>query len=231
MTYLIATESFPTKREITDRCRAILAVTPDGVHVAEEATPFLFAIFQFHDEWNQKTTGGVVNITTQTTPHGTRCFALVKLSGEQIDISFPHAIRLIPSPRSETLLPQALRDFRNAARVAIKPQIFDFRDRELKQERCCPFTGEPLSRATCSVDHTPPRTFDQLLFDFCVQNSVNPLVVAVGSEEGTIPVLNDKNLLTAWQQYHQENADLRILSKIGNLQLPKVVVHWSELWS
>jgi hypothetical protein len=231
MTYLIATESFPTKREISDRCRAILAVTPDGVHVGEEAAPFLFALFQFHDEWDQKATGGVVNISTQTTPHGTRCFVLVKLSGDQVDISFPHAIRLIPSPRSVTLLPQALRDFRNAARVAIKSQIYAFRDRELTQERYCPLTGESLSRATCAVDHTPPRTFDQLLFDFCVQNSVNPLDVSVGSEMGTIPVLNDATLLDAWQLYHQENADLRILSKIGNLQLPKVVVNWNELWS
>ena len=96
MSYLIATESFPTKREISDRCRAILAVTPDGVNVGEKDVPFLFALFQFHDEWNQKAIGGVVNITTQTTPHGTRCFVLVKLSGEKVDISFPHAIRLIP---------------------------------------------------------------------------------------------------------------------------------------
>jgi len=118
-----------------------------------------------------------------------------------------------------------------AARVAIKSQIYEFRERELKQGLCCPLTGESLSRATCSIDHTPPKTFDQLLFDFCVQNSVNPLDVAVGSVAGTIPVLDDATLLAAWQFYHQENADLRILSKIGNLQLPKVLVHWNKLWS
>lgn len=231
MPYLIANESFPTKDGITARCRTILAATPDGQPIDEGAAPFLFELFQFHDEWPQKAAGGVVNISTQSTPHGTRCFVLVKLGGDSIDISFPHAIRQIPSSRSVTLLPQALRDFRNAARVAVKAQIYGLRDNALQQEQRCPFTGEVLSRLTCAVDHTPPKTFHQLLYDFCRSRSLNPLRVAVGSEGGTVAVLEDAELLAAWQAYHSENAHLRLLSKFGNLQLPKVTVRWSELWS
>ena len=231
MPYLIANESFPTKDGITARCRAILAATPDGQIIDEGAAPFLFELFEFHDEWTQKAAGGVVNISTQSTPHGTRCFVLVKLGGDRIDISFPHAIRQIPSSRSATLLPQALRDFKSAARVAVKTQIFGFRDNALRQEQRCPFTGEVMSRYTCAVDHIPPKTFEQLLYDFCHSRSVNPLHVAVGSEGGTVAVLEDAELLAAWQAYHRENAHLRLLSKIGNLQLPKVSVRWSELWS
>jgi hypothetical protein len=230
MPYLIANESFSTKDDITARCRAILASTSDGQPVDEGAVSFLFELFQFHDEWLQKAAGGIVNISTQTTPHGTRCFVLVKQAGDCIDISFPHAVRLIPSSRSAALLPQALRDFKSAARVAVKPQIFEFRDSALQREQRCPFTGELLGRATCAVDHTPPQTFDQLLYDFCRIRSLNPLNVAVGSEGGTVAVFEDAELLAAWQAYHRENAHLRLLSKIGNLQLPKVAVRWSELW-
>lgn len=231
MPYLIANESFPTKDGITSRCRAILAATLDGCPVEEEAIPFLFELFQFHDEWSVKAAGGVVNISTKATPHGTRCFVLVKQGGDCIDISFPHAVRLIPSSRSAALLPQALRDFKGAARVAVRAQVFEFRDTALQREQRCPFTGEVLSRATCAVDHTPPQTFDQLLYDFCRTRSLNPLTVAVGSEGGTIAVLEDAELLAAWQAYHRDNANLRLLSRIGNLQLPKVAVRWSELWS
>ncbi|NTU45914.1 MAG: DCL family protein [Chlorobiaceae bacterium] len=230
MTYLIANESFPTKDCITARCRAILAATPDGQPIDERYAPFLFELFQFHDEWPQKADGGVINISTQSTPHGTRCFILVKLGSNSIDISFPHAIRQIPSSRSAMLLPQALRDFRNAARVAVKEQIYSFRDTALQQEQRCPFTGEVLSRSTCAVDHIPPKTFEQLLYDFCRGRSLNPLHVAVGSEGGTVAVFEDAELLAAWQVYHSENAHLRLLSKIGNLQLPKVPVPWSKLW-
>ena len=231
MPYLIANESFPTKKAITVRCREILAATTDGDPVDEMAAPFLFGLFQFHDEWPQKANGGIVNISTQTTPHGTRCFALVKQTGQRIDISFPHAVRLIPTARSDTLLPQALRDFKSAARVAVKAQVFEFRDSALQQEQQCPFSGEVLSRAMCAVDHTPPQTFDQLLYDFCRSRSLNPLTVAVGSEGGTVAVLEDIELLVSWQEYHRRNAHLRVVSRIGNLQLPKVAVPWSELWS
>lgn len=189
MPYLIADEPFLTKGDITARCRAILAATPDNQPIDQRVAPFLFELFQFHDEWPQKAFNGVVKISTQTTPHGTRCFVLVKHCGNSIDISFPHAIRQIPSSRSATLLPQALRDFRNAARTAVKAQIYDFRDSSLQQEQKCPFTGEALSRSTCAVDHTPPRTFDQLLYDFCLIRSLNPLLVVVGSVGGTVAVL------------------------------------------
>ena len=125
----------------------------------------------------------------------------------------------------------SLRHFEtSAARVAVKAQIFEFRDNALQQEQRCPFTGEVLSRATCAVDHTPPKTFDQILYDFCRTRSLNPLNVAVGSKGGTVAVIEDAELLAAWQTYHRENAHLRLLSKIGNLQLPKVAVRWSELW-
>jgi hypothetical protein len=230
MPYIIADELFSTKDAITARCRAILSATPDEEPVEEAVAPFLFELFQYHDEWPQKAEGGVRGISTQTTPHGTRCFVLVKLAGDQIDISFPHAIRLIPSSRSSALLPQALRDFRSAARTAIKAQINEFRDSALQQRRRCPYTGETLNRGNCAVDHTPPETFDQLLYDFCRSRSLNPLRVAVGSEGGTVAVLEDAELLAAWQAYHHEYMELRLISKVGNLQLPKVALSWSELW-
>jgi len=232
MPYQIANESFQRKSSITVRCRDILAATTDGQPIDEGNAPFLFELFrQFHDEWTPKAAGGVVYISTQTTAHGTRCFVLVKTNGERIDISFPHAIRQIPSPRSATLIPQPLRDFKNAARTAVNEQIYGFRDRELQKEQWCPITREVLRRSNCAVDHTPPMTFDQLLYDFCRSRHLNPLDVTVGSEGGTVAVIENAELRAEWQAYHSENASLRLLSNIGNLQLPKVSVPWSDLWS
>lgn len=231
MPYIIANESFSTKDLVTARCRTILASTPDDHFVEETVAPFLFEIFQYHDEWPQKSLGGIIGISTQTTPHGTRCFVLKKQDGEHIDISFPHAIRLIPSSRSSTLLPQALRNFRNAARTAIKSQISEFRDCTLVELQECPYTGEKLNRGNCAIDHTPPKTFDQLLYDFCRSRSLNPLQVTVGSEGGTVAVLEDAEICASWQTYHRAHAELRLISKVGNLQLPKVTLSWSVLWS
>lgn len=228
--YLIADESFSTKEALTARCRAILTATTDGQMVDDDCAEFLFELFKYHDEWDQKASGGVRGISTQMTPHGTRCFVLLNRGGDRIDISFPHAIRLVPNTRTAALLPQALRDFRSAARNAVRAEIYDFRDRALQEDQCCPYTGETLARSTCAVDHAPPKTFDLLLFDFCQGRALNPLRVAVGSDGGTVALFVDQELQAAWQAYHREHSKLRLLSKLGNLQLPKISVPWSALW-
>lgn len=230
MPYVLADELFRTKENVTTRCREILSATPDGSLVSDSALPFLLDLFRHHDEWTQKTAGGVVGISTQTTIQGTRCFVLVRNGGGTIDISFPHAIRLIPSTRTAHLIPQGLRDFRSAARNGVEDQIRGFRDSQLVSSSVCPITGEALYRGNCAVDHTPPTTFDSLLFNFCQSKGINPITVAVGSKSGTVAVFNDPLLLVAWQEHHRANAVLRLVSRIGNLQLPKVVVQWSLLY-
>jgi hypothetical protein len=231
MAYVVGEEVHTTKTALTERCRRILASTPDRQPVTEADAEFLFALFQYHDEWSHKASGGVSEISTQTTVHGTRCFVLRKHSGEQVDVSFPHAIRLIPSSRTTELQPQALRDFRSAARAAVRVQIYAFRDQALQQAQSCPITGEQLTRDNVAVDHSPPGTFDQLLFEYCRERCINPLTVSVGSEGGVVAVFDDPTLTQDWQSYHERLARLRLLSRLGNLQLPKSSVPWQDLWA
>ena len=231
MPYAVAEEVFPTKGALTERARLALTRTPDGQPVSETDTEFLIAMFQHHDEWAKKSAGGVREITTQTTVHGTRCFVLRKNDATEVDISFPHAIRLIPSARTADTLPQSLRDFRNAARSAVQSQIFAYRDEALLQPQACPVTGEQLNRSNAAVDHEAPNTFDTLVFTFCTERKINPLKVRVGSEGGVLAVFEDQDLLQRWSAFHQDRASLRLVSRIGNLKLPKPRVTWAELWS
>jgi hypothetical protein len=231
MPYVVAEEAFPNKSALTERARLALTRTPDGHPACETDTEFLIALFQHHDEWGEKSAGGVREITTQTTIHGTRCFVLRKHDATEIDISFPHAIRLIPTARTADIPPQALRDFRNAARSAVRSQIFAYRDEALLQTQACPVTGEQLDRSNAAVDHESPNTFDTLVFAFCTEHNINPLKVRVDSEGGVLAVFEDQDLLQRWSAFHQGRAKLRLVSRIGNLKLPKPRVTWSELWS
>ena len=231
MPYILADETFSTKDQLTARCRDILGATRDGSLVSEESLTFLLELLQHHDEWSQKAGDGVRGVSTQTTAHGTRCFVLLRKDGSSIDISFPHAIRLVPSKRTASLIPQALRDFRSAARTAVDVQIRQFREAQLTYSQRCPVTGDALSRDNCAVDHSPPATFDAILFDFCRANQINPLSVVVGSVDGTIAVFEDKEILANWQAHHRDKAVLRLTSIIGNLQLPKVRVAWDLVCS
>jgi hypothetical protein len=231
MPYVIAEEVFPSKSALTERARSALARTPNGQPAGQTDTDFLIALFQHHDEWDKKCAGGVREITTQMTVHGTRCFILRRHDATEIDISFTHAIRLIPSARTADILPQPLRDFRSAARSAIQSQTRAFRDEALLRPQCCPVTGEQLCRSNAAVDHEPPNTFDALAFTFCKEHRINPLSVSIGSEGGVVAVFADRDLLHAWRSFHQGRASLRLISKIGNLRLPKPRMTWAELWS
>jgi len=229
MPYIIAGEAFQTKQHLTDRCRDILAATPDGTSVSSEHLSFLFGLFRYHDGWADKSDGGVQRITTQTTEHGTRCFAITRIGGTSIDISFPHSIKLIPSTRKQELLPQGLLDYRSAARTAITTDIWRFRDQNLVMSPTCPITGEAITRDTYAVDHMAPLTFDRLLYNFTLAHRVNPLAVPIRSRNGTVSMFEDSKLAARWVAYHNENARLRLLSRTGHAQLPIERIDWTPI--
>lgn len=226
MPYTIGKIIFSRKSEITEKCREILSSTVDGSSIPTADQVFLFELFQFHDEWSQKSDGGVVDISTKTTEHGARCFILLKSSQESIDISFQHAIKLIPTSRAGNLTPQKLIDFKSAARTTVKNQITEFRDNNLSEAITCSITNVVINRDNCAVDHAHPKTFDQLLLDFAISRNINPLSDHVISTNGVVAEFEDEELKLSWQEYHREHANLRLLSKKGNLQLPKIKVDW-----
>jgi hypothetical protein len=232
-TYSISEEVFTTKDAITERCRKIRDATPDRTLVtAVPSVAFLLDLFStWHDEWDDKTSGGFVGFTTMTVranSGATRCFAIQTADGDLIDISFPHAVRRIKTARTASLIPQGLRDFRNAARVAIAPQTMAYRKKALTAKTCCPITRVQLTASDCAVDHYGP-SFDELLFEFCRQRGVNPLKVQVDSLQGVQARINDSALVNDWQAYHQQHAQLRLIDKIENLKIPKMRVPWHLL--
>lgn len=229
MSYVISGSKYENKALIENRCREILRNTPDGQVVCPVAMPFLFELFQFHDEWVEKSSPAVKAISTQTTAQGNRCFVLLRVDDSKVDISFKHAVRRIPSSRARSLVPQGLRDYCDAARTAINEQIRQFRDRELVNVSVCPVTQVPLTRDNVAVDHVFPLTFSQLLRDFTEKENVNPLCVKVCSEGGTIATFADSALSKSWEEYHRANCQLRVISSVANLQLKRSRIDWRPL--
>lgn len=227
MPYDIAGERFATKAEVEARCRRIIGSTKDGASVGVENLQFLVDLFSHHDEWHEKSASGVRGFTTQTTAQGTRCFVIQRRDGTEVDISFKHAVRLLPTSRSAARVPQSLRDLRAAARTAVAGQINAFRYAEFRAGMQCPVTGQPLAADDAVVDHEAPATFDVLLRDFCEQHGVDPAAVLVGSEGGTVAWIEDNTIREAWQVFHAERARLRLVSSVGNLMLAKTRVKWS----
>lgn len=228
MSYTLGSESFATKKLIEKRCQEIRDETPDGANVPAEGFSFLIQLFRYHDEWHEKSYPGVSSISTQTTEHGSRGFLLNRTDGSQIDISFPHAIKLIPTSRTAALTPQSLQDYKAAARTAVQDQVREFRDKALLSTPSCPINNHRLERGNCDVHYPPPDTFESLLFRFTQANGITPLTVDVISS-GTVAKFRDVALSAKWAAYHLINAKLQLVSKDGRRSLPKAPVDWSAV--
>lgn len=226
MKYEINGSFFRTKTEIEERCRVSLNGTAPGDLVTEDFD-FLVELFQFHEEWGQKTEAGFVGISTAIASQGTKCFVLVLGDGSMIDISFKHATKCIQVANGVERLPQELFNFRSAARSTIDSQIGEFRDLQLLNGPNCPISNVSLTRANVAVDHNNP-SFDVLLFDFCANREIDPTSIQVGSRDGTVPYFVDEALASDWYRYHQENANLRIVDRTENLKLPKQKADWKN---
>ena len=228
MPYSVGSFEFDSKEAITKRCQEIRDKTPDGAFVLPDDFDFLVNLFRNHDEWHEKSYPDVAAISTQKTEHGTRGFVLNRTDGTQIDISFPHAIKLIPSPRSARLTPQGLLDYKAAARTAVQDQVRAFRDLALSKKLSCPIIDIPLVRGNCDVHYPPPVTFEALLLSFTVEHSISPLRVIVDSC-GTSARFHEDNICTQWAAYHRQNAILQLVSTEGRRSLPKSPTDWNSL--
>jgi len=230
MTYYLGGMEYPTKKAITEHCQSILHKCQFGDCVDEDDFCFLADVFSNHTEWKQKTSSGFDGVSVSYSAfYRTRYFTIMCKGEEVSDISYPHAIKHLPSTGIRQKQPQALLDFRNAARAAIRGQINLFR---ATAPAICAMTGMDLSdtRKLMHIDHKPPATFDRLVFDFCNSAQINPLLVLVKEIE-TVPTFLDARLAEQWSLYHRNHAKLRVLSRSANLGLQKINIPWNTLFS
>jgi hypothetical protein len=220
MPYTIAGQTYPTKADVTNRCRAILAATPNGTPVGLDDMTFLLALFSHHTEWDEKHGCGISAIIPGDVAYGSRGLWLHRVDGSVIDISFHHCVKHLPTPRTKDLMPQPLIDFKRGARHAIRDQVDAFRATQSTIE------GDQPSH----VDHVYPHTFDALLLGFCLKNKINPMRVEVLEQSAGLHYIVDDDLRKQWQDYHAENAVLALVSQGENLSAPKAKIDWGQAW-
>lgn len=138
-----------------------------------------------------------------------REFWLQRLDDTETDFSF-----------NECLKPTTpLKKFKIACRNAIRDDVIAFRDKNLTQDSVCPFTGQTLTVQNVHVDHVPPTTFDAIVDEFIQLYSIEPEGVSLtGVKDGEIgDNFSDSSLSELFLQFHNEKAQLRLVSAKANL--------------
>lgn len=214
-------EEFSSKKALQERVRSILHSYRSGNVVNMFDAPFLLSLFSRHPAADQKIGCGVAQIEVRKNlvyTH-TQCFWIVRVDGTETDISYRECL----SPTSHA------QRFANACRAAVEPSTMAFKQRHFDslsgQPYYCPLTGELLRFVGSHVDHIPPQTFSAILATFITRFDINVDAVVIDGRgiDGSIQdTLRDSVLEQQWIDYHDSVANLRVVSRAGNLSLAKV---------
>lgn len=219
ISYEINGEVFTTRRSVEERVKYILYSYGKGGILNRQDAEFMLDLFTYHASYTQKAGVGIHHVSIRKNPpYGTMGFWIIRTDGTETDISYLECLRG-SSKRKE---------FERACRAAVHPYILafkqDFFDHLCGDSCYCPYTGEGIDYDTAHVDHRRPRTFRAILDSFIAHEGLDVDKVEVlgkGLDGVMGNTLADEELEQRWITYHNQYADLQIVSRTANLSLLK----------
>lgn len=211
--YTVNGEFFKTKAAIRERVRSILYAYPLGTRVAAQDSAFLLELLQNHPNAEQKIGCGVEAFEVRQESSISRGFYAIRLDGSAENFSYKKLL----SP------PTKLAVFKTVCRDLVHRQIFRFKFNHFRGYARedgrvqCPITEKWIMQEESDVDHTPPNTFAKIVTDFIGQHKIDVNEVEVQeskTEKGK--TFTDNTLVEAWVNYHDANANLRVVSTFAN---------------
>jgi sulfur carrier protein ThiS len=212
--YEIAGIQFRTKAFIKKHFQSVRDDADKGETITD---PVVCALLQAHSDWPEKAKD-MARLTKDwikgaPTVAPSLQVVIENNDGSIMDISYLHALKCLQKDGSVKVVDDSLSEFKKAARQEIDYLMSKYR---VKGQH---------------VDHTFPLTFEVLLADFCHDYRINPRKVAVDANTGQVVKRSfaDRALAENWKKYHEQHADLRVVSAEENLSAPKARVDWAVL--
>jgi len=219
-------ELFKYKKDLKEKVQGIrnLWINRD-IDKDSETHRFLLELLQKqHYNSNQKEGEGIDHFSVGW-KDGNYCFFLTR-TGEKEATDVSILKKCIDGPDSQ----DPLRELYKALRSEIASQTIGFRNnffsahKKTGTKALCPITGEEINKRSCHVDHIAPATFKQLADVFIEHEQLDPEDVELrgqGIDNSSQLFLQDLQLASRWKKYHQDHAQLRVLSIKGHQSLPK----------
>lgn len=232
MACILNNKTFKTKEKLSNYISYILNNAKINSLLEGEYKEDIIILINYHPEASNKIGAGIKEIrverhtdkVTNKYPH----FHIYRVDGTNEDFSYKKCIRNIGTPTRRNRIPGNLIDIKNAARYEVRDFVYEFKLKAfgIKRYLKCPILNINTSRKTCHVDHISPLTFDQLLFNFINKYNIDMNEIKVKNKDGIIRELEDRDLAEMWINYHNTNAQLRVLHKAANLAQKKAKVAW-----
>lgn len=179
-------------------------ISPDDEH-------FFASLFTLHSEYEEKKGTGIDHIKVERDFHMNRCLYINRADGTSIDCSWMHCIQ----PASQKSVVSM------AFRRAVKEVIITFKTEQLKKDSFCPVLGMRLTYENSHASYNYPQ-FERLLNNFLDQEEASfdsvQLVNPDAADLDQRGIIASIELVNSWRTYHQENAELQLLSSEANLR-------------
>ena len=208
---------FPTQTALKDYIREIVKQYPDEGILSDVHFSFVQSLIERHPQAETKIGAGLHKIIIRRNPifWNNRGFHLFRIDGSDTDVSWVECLKATPHYQKVMA----------AMRNLIRDQIVDFKQSFFENGGdLCVLTGEFIDPSSAHVDHIAPATFQNLVLEFCKKLDINLDTIKLRDEtidNKYFDIIADDNLSCLWQEYHRQNAKLRVISQKGNLSIAK----------
>jgi hypothetical protein len=136
---------------------------------------------------------------------GSRCFYVHRKDGTFTDFSYIRCIK--GEPRA------LLQEYLDAARWAVRPSIAEFRDRVLRTEPVCSYTGAALTSDNSHADHRPPWLFKNIAMAFLGKFKLAPSRewISTGGDNSCRARFTQEETEAEFIAFHNDRADLELI--------------------
>lgn len=207
MPVIVGGRVFRTRTDALEQIRHVRDRYPLGAVVTDgDDQEFLLELLALHPEAAEKFGPGVEHFEVRQNG-STVGFWIIRTDGSETDFSF---IRCLRAPRHDE-------EVRAAMREAVRDQKLAARDAAFANgEVRCPITGELLTPQTCHVHHDE-REFLELADAFAGEIGGYERIEVVAGDGVIGRRLVDEDLKRRWQEFHERNARLVVVSVRANL--------------
>lgn len=212
MEHIVNGISFPTKQALAQHAQTILRSYRAGETVSPEHAAFLSEFILRHPSADVKIGAGIAGFRVAKVAFNTNGFIVDRVDGTSIDFSYKQCIRPVTQASKVKF---AMRRAIASQVIAIKQSVLPDRDTMIE----CPITGEVIDYRNSHVDHIPPKTFAALLQAYITEMDVRLEDIPLVPDPNGIGWLLTHAWAASWGDWHQANAELRVISAYANLRL------------
>lgn len=213
---LIGDRLYLRKKDALAAVQAVRNRYKPGERVSDpEDEAFLHDLLDKHYDADQKRGAGIDHFQVRRTTKGSVGFHIIRTDGSDTDFSFMVCLDGEPSQRQNLLA--TMRDAVKWQVIAVKNKAFE----EAGEERLvtCALTGDLVAEDEVHVDHFDPDFIDLATHYVSAQGGWDAFPLLNGLDNTVGSVFADDTQREAWESYHQEHANLRVISIQANLSL------------